>query len=90
MLISVRKNNDIRFYVILYSVGIITCRLVCKIVLICPNITLYLKSFKMSVKPLLGFSFSITLNSSMKKVLLSRKRTFKVLYKIKTHEQLSP
>ena len=44
----------------------------------------------MSVKPLLGFSFSITLNSSMKKVLLSRKRIFKVLYKIKTHELLSP
>ena len=72
------------------SVGIITCRLVCKIVLICPNLSLYLKFFKMPVKSLLGFRFSITSNSSMKKVLLSRKRTFKVLYKIKTHELLSP
>lgn len=58
-------------YVILYSVGIITCKLVCKIVLICPNLILYLDSFKMPVKSLLGFRFSITLNSSMKKVLLS-------------------
>jgi hypothetical protein len=70
-------------YVILYSVGIITCKLVCKIVLICPNLTVYLKFFKMSVKSLLGFKFSITLNPSMKKVLLSRKRTFEVLYKNK-------
>ena len=41
------------------------------IVIIFTGLTFYLKFFKMSVKSLLGFKFSITLNSSMKKVLLS-------------------
>ena len=78
-------------YVILYSVGSITCKLVCKIVLNYPNLTIYLKSFKMSVKSLLGFSFSITLNSNMKKVPISVIRELLKFYiKIKTYELLSP
>ena len=78
-------------YVILYSVGSITCKLVCKIVLNYPNLTIYLKSFKMPVKSLLGFSFSITLNSIMKKFPISVIRELLKFYiKIKTYELLSP
>ena len=45
----------------------------------------------MLVKPLLGFMFSITLNLSMKKSPpFCDKRTFEILYKIKTYKLLSP
>ena len=62
-----------------------TCRLVCKKYLTFPFLTLHLQSLITSSISMSGFKIWIVLNSSIKNVLLPRKRTL-LLYKIKTYE----